>query len=78
MFLVYINFRYLDFENSVKDGVSFFFRDGYLVKNDGNSVDLDIEMSEMGKNFIMYLVLSLVLKKYWGVINYVIDFSKNL
>ncbi|UOS57948.1 hypothetical protein MPG54_07510 [Helicobacter pylori] len=49
-----------------------------MAKNDGNSVDLDIETSEMGKNSTMYLALSSALKKYRGVINYAIDSSKNL
>lgn len=76
--LAHTNPRHLDFENSAKDGASLFFRDGHLAKNDGNSVDLDIETSEMGKNSTMYLALSSALKKYRGVINYAIDSSKNL
>lgn len=76
--LAHTNPRHLDFENSAKDGASLFFRDGHLAKNDGNSVDLDIETSEMGKNSTMYLALSSALKKYRGVINYAIDSNKNL
>ncbi|BDQ29148.1 flagellar basal body rod protein FlgB [Helicobacter ailurogastricus] len=55
-----------------------FFRDGHLAKNDGNSVDLDIETSEMGKNSTMYLALTTALKKHRGIVNYAIEAAKNI
>lgn len=55
-----------------------FFRDGHLAKNDGNSVDLDVETSEMGKNSLMYQALTTALKKHKGIFAYAIDSSKNL
>lgn len=55
-----------------------FFRDGHLARNDGNSVDLDVESSEMGKNSLMYQALTTALKKHKGIFNYAIDSGKNL
>jgi flagellar basal-body rod protein FlgB len=31
-----------------------FYRDGHMAKNDGNTVDLDVESSELSKNSVMY------------------------
>ncbi|PAF46282.1 flagellar basal body rod protein FlgB [Helicobacter sp. 12S02634-8] len=55
-----------------------FFRDGHLARNDGNSVDLDVESSEMGKNSVMYQALTTALKKHKGIFAYALDASKNL
>ncbi|PAF52378.1 flagellar basal body rod protein FlgB [Helicobacter sp. 13S00477-4] len=55
-----------------------FFRDGHLARNDGNSVDLDVETSEMGKNSLMYQALTTALKKHKGIFAYAIDSGKNL
>lgn len=55
-----------------------FYRDGHLARNDGNSVDLDIETSEMGKNDIMYQALIGALRKQGGIYTYAIDSSRNL
>ncbi len=40
-----------------------FYRDGHLARNDGNSVDLDIETTEMTKNSMMFQGLTAALKK---------------
>lgn len=40
-----------------------FFRDGHLARNDGNSVDLDVETTEMTKNSMMFQGLTAALKK---------------
>ncbi|ETD22472.1 MULTISPECIES: flagellar basal body rod protein FlgB [Helicobacter] len=55
-----------------------FFRDGHLARNDGNSVDLDIETSEMGKNSVVYQGLTVALKKHKGILNYAIEAGKNI
>jgi len=34
-----------------------FFRDGHMARNDGNSVDLDVETTEMAKNSTMFNAL---------------------
>ncbi|MDA3967910.1 flagellar basal body rod protein FlgB [Helicobacter sp. WB40] len=55
-----------------------FYRDGHLARNDGNSVDLDIETSEMGKNDIMYQAIVGALRKQGGIYTYALESSKNI
>lgn len=55
-----------------------FYRDGHLARNDGNSVDLDIETSEMAKNDIMYQALVGALRKQGGIFSNAIESSKSL
>lgn len=57
---------------------SLFFRDGHLARNDGNSVDLDVETTELGKNSVMYQALTAALKKHKGIFAYALDSGKNL
>ncbi len=40
-----------------------FYRDGHMAKNDGNSVDLDVETTEMAKNSQMYSAIVAAMKK---------------
>lgn len=40
-----------------------FFRDGHMARNDGNSVDLDVETTEMSKNSVMFNALVNAKKK---------------
>ena len=55
-----------------------FFRDGHLARNDGNSVDLDIETTELGKNSVIYQALTTAYKKHKGLLNYAIEAGKNI
>ena len=55
-----------------------FFRDGHMAKNDGNSVDLDVETTELSKNGVMYNALTQVLIKQGQIFKAVVDSSKNL
>jgi len=55
-----------------------FFRDGHLARNDGNSVDLDIETTEQAKNGVMYLALIEALKKNRVMTIGAIEAGKNL
>ena len=55
-----------------------FFRDGHLARNDGNSVDLDIETTELGKNSVIYQALITAYKKHRGLLNYAIEAGKNI
>ena len=67
--------------DGVEDGLSkptIFFRDGHLARNDGNSVDLDIETTEMSKNATMYNALIEALKKETAMFQAVIASSKNI
>ena len=55
-----------------------FFRDGHLERNDGNSVDIDVETTEMAKNMIAYNATVKALKTEIKVFNAVLEYSKNL
>ena len=55
-----------------------FFRDGHLARNDGNSVDLDVETTELAKNNIMYNAVIEALKKDAAIFRAVLTESKNI
>lgn len=69
---------HLDAKRSLLNKATMFIRDGHLARNDGNSVDLDIESSEMGKNSVMYQALTAALKRHKGIFSYAIDSGRNL
>lgn len=69
---------HLDSRHNVKDSATMFWRDGHLAKNDGNSVDLDVETSEMGKNSTMYQALTSALKRHKGIFAYAMDSGRNI
>ncbi len=52
-----------------------YFRDGHMARNDGNSVDLDVETTEMSKNSIMFNAVVMAAKKDAAIFNSVIDAS---
>ena len=52
-----------------------FFRDGHLAKNDGNSVDIDVETTEMSKNSVMFNALIQANKKDSMIFKSVIESS---
>jgi len=52
-----------------------FFRDGHMARNDGNSVDLDVETTEMSKNSIMFKALVDAHKKDRMIFRSVIEAS---
>ncbi|MEY4504787.1 MAG: hypothetical protein RL154_1083 [Pseudomonadota bacterium] len=54
-----------------------FYRDGHLARNDGNSVDLDIESSEMSKNNIMYNAVMSGIKKQGTIFASVLSASQS-
>ncbi|MEA1917207.1 MAG: flagellar basal body rod protein FlgB [Campylobacterota bacterium] len=49
--------------DSQRSNPTIFFRDGHSERNDGNSVDIDVETSEMSKNNIMYNAIIMANKK---------------
>ncbi|MEA1892512.1 MAG: flagellar basal body rod protein FlgB [Campylobacterota bacterium] len=55
-----------------------FFRDGHMARNDGNSVDLDVETTEMSKNSIMYNALIQANKKDSMIFKSVIEASQKV
>jgi len=52
-----------------------YYRDGHMARNDGNSVDLDVETTEMSKNSIMFNALVMANKKDVAIFRSVIDAS---
>ncbi len=63
-------------ENSHK--ASIFFRPNHGTRNDGNSVDLDVETTEMSKNAIMINAISAALKKKSMLFKSMIDTSSRV
>ncbi|WP_457743644.1 flagellar basal body rod protein FlgB [Sulfurimonas sp.] len=59
--------------NTVKP--TLFFRDGHMARNDGNSVDIDVETTEMSKNSIMFNAIVMANKKDAAIFKSVIDAS---
>jgi flagellar basal-body rod protein FlgB len=55
-----------------------FFRDGHLARNDGNSVDLDVETTELSKNSVMYNATIEAFKKDAQIFKAVLTASKNI
>jgi flagellar basal-body rod protein FlgB len=55
-----------------------FFRDGHMARNDGNSVDIDVETTEMSKNSIMFNALIQANKKDAAIFKSVIDASSKV
>ena len=55
-----------------------FFRDGHMARNDGNSVDIDVETTEMSKNSIMFNALVQAVKKDALIFKSVIDASSKV
>lgn len=55
-----------------------FYRDGHMARNDGNTVDLDVETSELSKNGVMYNALTTAHQKNRQLFNAVLEASRNL
>jgi len=53
-----------------------YFRDGHMARNDGNSVDIDVETTEMSKNSIMFNALVAANKKESMIFKSVIEASQ--
>jgi flagellar basal-body rod protein FlgB len=65
-------------EDNDPDKPTVFFRDGHLARNDGNSVDLDVETTELAKNNVMYNATIEALKKDASIFRAVLTASKNI
>jgi flagellar basal-body rod protein FlgB len=65
-------------DESSSVGAEVFFRPNHATRNDGNSVDLDIETTEMSKNAIMINAISAALKKRSQLFKNVIDTSSRV
>lgn len=64
-------------ERSSKEA-ALFYRDGHGARNDGNSVDLDVETSEMAKNATMFNALTAAVKKDARIFKSVLDASAKI
>lgn len=52
-----------------------FYRDGHMARNDGNSVDIDVETTEMSKNSTMFNALISARKKQSAIFGAVLEAS---
>lgn len=64
--------------NDLNGKSTIFFRDGHMAKNDGNSVDLDVETTEMSKNSVMFNALISGMKKSGAIFKNVLESSSKL
>lgn len=55
-----------------------YLRDGHLARNDANTVDLDVETTEMSKNTAMITALDGVLRRQSNIFSSIIDASSKL
>ena len=55
-----------------------FFRDGHMARNDANSVDIDVETTQMSKNSIMFNALVQAMKKDLSIYKSVIEASSKI
>jgi len=60
------------------DKAVLFFRDGHMARNDANSVDIDVESTELAKNSMMFKAVTAAMKKELGIYVSVIESSKRL
>lgn len=62
--------------NSKSLGIgTIYLRDGHMARNDANTVDLDIETTELSKNAVMINALSKALKKQGAIFKSVLEAS---
>lgn len=62
-------------QEEVSSQAQLYYRDGHLARNDGNSVDLDVETTEMTKNSMMFQALTSAVKKEAMLFKSVIEAS---
>ena len=53
-----------------------FYRDGHMARNDGNSVDLDVETTELTKNSMMFQGIISAMKKDSQMFKAVLEASR--
>ena len=66
---------YTNFDSSK---ATLYLRDGHMARNDGNTVDLDVESSELSKNAVMFNALTSALQKNGMIFKSVIEASSKL
>ena len=70
------HFPRVDFPAS--NGATMFLRDGHMARNDANTVDLDVETTELSKNAIMVTALDRAMKQSGQIFRNVIDASSKI
>lgn len=65
-------------KETATDQPQVFIRDGHMARNDGNSVDLDTETTEMAKNSTMYTAIVNALKKDSAIFRSVLEASAKI
>ena len=70
------HFAAQDFPRS--DVSQIFLRDGHLARNDANTVDLDIETTELSKNSVMLTAIDSAYKREGTIFKSVIDASSKI
>ena len=70
--------KHLQPKSALPEKPVLFYRDGHMARNDGNTVDIDVETSELSKNGVMYNALTSAYQKNRAIFSAVIEASKNL
>ena len=70
------HFAAQDFPRS--DVSQIFLRDGHMARNDANTVDLDIETTELSKNSVMLTAIDSAYKREGAIFKSVIDASSKI
>lgn len=73
------NDAHIDAVSFPVSGISnIFLRDGHMARNDANSVDLDVETTELSKNYTMLSALDNAYKRSSGIYKSVIEASSKI
>lgn len=64
-----------EYEDHDSSKSTIYLRDGHTARNDGNTVDLDVETTELSKNSIMFNALTAALAKNSMIFKSVIEAS---
>ena len=72
-----MHLKALEFEKTSGEA-TIFMRPNHAQRNDGNTVDLDVETTQMSKNAIMIEALSEAMKKRASLLKAVIDTSSRV
>ena len=72
------NPRHMDLEDSSTNKISYFLRATHAQRNDANTVDLDIETTELSKNQMMYQAAMSALQKESRMFKSMLDASSKV
>jgi len=69
------NPKHMDLKDDATSGVSYYLRATHAQRNDANTVDLDIETTELSKNQMMYQAAMTALQKESRIFKSMLDSS---